>query len=38
MSTDKLAMLDRAQSGDSEACGRMLEENSGLIWSVVRRI
>lgn len=37
MSTDKLAMLDRAQSGDSEACGRMLEENSGLIWSVVRR-
>ncbi len=37
MSTDKLAMLDRAQSGDSDACGRMLEENSGLIWSVVRR-
>ncbi len=37
MSTDKLAMLDRAQSGDSEACGRMLKENSGLIWSVVRR-
>ena len=37
MSPDKLAMLDRAQSGDSEACGRMLEENSGLIWSVVRR-
>ncbi len=37
MSTDKLALLDRAQAGDSDACGRMLEENSGLIWSVVRR-
>lgn len=37
MSDDRLALLDRAQSGDSEACGQMLEENSGLIWAVVRR-
>ena len=37
MSEDRLALLDRAQSGDSDACGKMLEENSGLIWAVVRR-
>ena len=37
MSEDRLALLDRAQSGDKDACGKMLEENSGLIWAVVRR-
>ena len=37
MSEDRLALLDQAQSGDSDACGKMLEENSGLIWAVVRR-
>ena len=37
MSDDRLALLDRAQSGDKDACGKMLEENSGLIWAVVRR-
>ena len=37
MSDSRLALLDRAQSGDSDACEKMLMENSGLIWSVVRR-
>lgn len=37
MSENRLALLDRAQSGDSEACGKMLEQNSGLIWAVARR-
>ena len=37
MSENRLALLDKAQSGDSDACGKMVEENSGLIWAVVRR-
>jgi len=37
MNENRLALLDRAQSGDGDACGKMLEENSGLIWAVVRR-
>lgn len=32
-----LSLLERAQQGDEAACGTMLEENSGLIWAVVRR-
>lgn len=31
------ALLRAAHEGDSAACGRVIEENSGLIWSVVRR-
>lgn len=34
---ERLALLERAQEGDESACSRMLEENSGLIWSIVRR-
>lgn len=34
---ERLALLEQAQSGDEMACSRMLEENSGLIWSIVRR-
>ena len=30
-------LLEAARLGDEEACQRVLEENSGLIWSVVRR-
>lgn len=30
-------LIRAAQEGDSEACGRAVEENSGLIWSIVRR-
>ena len=34
---ERLALLEQAQKGDEKACSRMLEENSGLIWSIVRR-
>lgn len=34
---ERLALLEQAQNGDEAACSRMLEENSGLIWSIVRR-
>ena len=37
MSEDRLALLDQAQSGDSDACGKLREENNGLIWAVERR-
>ena len=37
MSEDRLALLDQAEAGDSAACEKMLEENNGLIWAVVRR-
>ena len=33
----QLALLERAQQGDDDACRAVLEENEGLIWSVVRR-
>ena len=32
-----LSLLEKARNGDEAACGTMLEENSGLIWAVVRR-
>ncbi|HNY00066.1 MAG TPA: sigma-70 family RNA polymerase sigma factor [Oscillospiraceae bacterium] len=38
--TNAAAMLDgirRAQRGDREAAGKLVEENSGLIWSIARR-
>ena len=31
------SLLEAARNGDNEACERMLEENAGLIWSIVRR-
>ena len=31
------SLLEAAHGGDNEACERMLEENAGLIWSIVRR-
>lgn len=30
-------LLDAARNGDNDACEQMLEENMGLIWSIVRR-
>ena len=30
-------LLERAKAGDPEACRRAVEENAGLIWSIVRR-
>ena len=38
MSTQSaMALLRAAQEGDSEACEQAVRENSGLIWSIVRR-
>lgn len=32
-----LTLLEAAGGGDNEACTRLMEENAGLIWSIVRR-
>lgn len=37
MSAETFALLERAQQGDESACERVLSENTGLIWSVVKR-
>ena len=34
---DTPELLEAARAGDNEACTRILEDNAGLIWSVVRR-
>jgi len=34
---EMLCLLEHARHGDNEACQRLLEENAGLIWSIVRR-
>ncbi len=34
---ETMTLLRAAQSGDREAAGRMVEDNTGLIWSVARR-
>jgi RNA polymerase sporulation-specific sigma factor len=36
-STELFALLDRAQNGDDAACQQVLLENTGLIWSIVKR-
>ena len=35
--SELFALLERAQQGDDDACQQALLENSGLIWSIVRR-
>lgn len=35
--SELFALLERAQSGDEDACRQILLENNGLIWSIVRR-
>ena len=35
--SDRLALLERAQQGDGSAEAQLLTENSGLIWSIVKR-
>ena len=37
MQGDKLALLQRVQSGDQAAAEQMVLENAGLIWSIARR-
>ena len=34
---EQVALLRRAKSGDRDASGQMVEENTGLIWAVARR-
>ena len=36
-SPEMRALLQAARDGDNDACTRLLEENAGLIWSIVRR-
>lgn len=35
--SELFSLLERAQQGDDDACQQVLIENSGLIWSIVRR-
>lgn len=35
--SELLTLLDRAQNGDNDACQKVLTENVGLIWSIVKR-
>ena len=35
--SELFALLERARQGDDAACQTVLQENEGLIWSVVRR-
>ncbi len=37
MSRSTQPLLEAARAGDNDACTRLLEENTGLVWSVVRR-
>ncbi len=37
METGQYALIRLAQAGDEEACAQLMEENNGLIWSIVRR-
>ncbi len=37
MSADVFTLIRMAQAGDESACTELMEENSGLIWSVARR-
>lgn len=37
MSDDIFVAIEAAQKGDRDAAGKLIEENSGLIWSIARR-
>ena len=37
MNEDTLTLIERSQSGDRAATERLVEDNAGLIWSVVKR-
>ena len=37
MNEERIGLIRRAQSGDAEARQRLVEENTGLIWSIARR-
>ena len=35
--TNNLELIQRAQDGDRDADAALIEQNNGLIWSIVRR-
>ena len=37
MTAETRTLLHKAQQGDNNACTQLIEENNGLIWSIVRR-
>ena len=37
IAADTLCLMELARNGDNEACTKLLEDNGGLIWSIVRR-
>lgn len=37
ISPETRSLMDAAREGDNEACTKLLEDNAGLIWSIVRR-
>ena len=37
MEPEQYGLIRQAQAGDGAACARLMEENNGLIWSIVRR-
>ena len=37
MNEERIELIRRAQSGDADARARLVEENTGLIWSIARR-
>ena len=37
MNEERIGLIRRAQSGDADARARLVEENTGLIWSIARR-
>lgn len=37
MTAETRSLMECARQGDNDACTRLLEENAGLIWSIVRR-
>ena len=37
MEPEHYGLIRLAQAGDDAACARLVEENNGLIWSIVRR-
>lgn len=37
IAADLADLIQAAQAGDKEACGQLVEDNAGLIWSIVRR-
>ena len=37
MTEEMAGLLEKARDGDNDACEKLIVQNSGLIWSIVRR-